>query len=106
MSRLLGEDHDYAVLLALARRRGKSILEPGDLAALTALCTSCQAELRAAARPRGDRLFAEPVKNLELRVALYWRSAQCLANFATGEGPPGALPEPSAKVKNVRNRKR
>jgi CHAD domain-containing protein len=106
MSRLLGEDHDYAVLLALARERGKAVLEPGDLEALTALCTSCQAKLRAAARPRGDRLFAEPVKNLESRVALYWRSAQCLVNFATSEGRPGALPEPSAKGKSVHNRKR
>jgi CHAD domain-containing protein len=106
MARLLGEDHDYAVLLAMARKRGKSILEPGDLEALTALCTTCQAELRAAARPRGDRLFAEPVKNLQSRVARYWRSAQCLANFPTGEGRPGALPEPRAKLKNVHNRKR
>ncbi|MBO0743347.1 MAG: CHAD domain-containing protein, partial [Hyphomicrobiaceae bacterium] len=104
MSRLLGEDHDYAVLLALARDRGKSILEPGDLEALTALCTSCQAQLRAAAKPRGDRLFAEPVKNLQSRVGLYWRSAQCLANFAAGEGRPRALPEPSAKVKGMPNR--
>src|SRR5215467_3458324 len=106
VSRLLGEDHDYAVLLASARERGKAILTPGDLEALTALCTSCQGELRAAARPRGDRLFAEPVKNLESRIALYWRSAQCLANCAAGEGRPDASPEPSAKLKNVRNRKR
>src|SRR5215470_6285300 len=106
MSRLLGEDHDYAVLLASARERGKAILTPGDLEALTALCTSCQGELRAAARPRGDRLFAEPVKNLESRIALYWRSAQCLANCAAGEARPDAPPEPSAKLKNVRNRKR
>jgi hypothetical protein len=106
MSRLLGEDHDYAVLLTLARERGKSVLEPGDLEALTALCTSCQAKLRAAARPRGDRLFAEPVKNLESRMALYWRSAQCLANFAASEGRSGDLPEPSARVKSAPNRKR
>src|SRR5262245_20678199 len=106
MSRLLGEDHDYAVLLALARDRGKSILEPGDLEALTALCASCQAELRAAARPRGDRLFAEPGSNLESRVALYWRSAQCLTNFAAGEDRPRALPKPSTRVKNAHTRKR
>jgi CHAD domain-containing protein len=106
MSRLLGEDHDYAVLLALARAHGKSILEPEDLEALAALCTSCQAELRAAAKPRGDRLFAEPVSNLESRVALYWRSAQCLTNFAAGEDSPGALPKPSTRVKNAPARKR
>ena len=106
MSRLLGEDHDYAVLLALARERGKSILEPGDLAALTALCTSCQAKLRAAAKPRGERLFAEPVRNLESRVALYWKSAQCLADVAAGEDRPGILPEPIARIKKMHNPKR
>jgi hypothetical protein len=106
MSRLLGEDHDFAVLLALARERGKAILEPQDLEALTALCTTCQAELRVAAKPRGDRLFAEPVRNLESRVALYWRSAQCLANVAVSEDPPAALPEPNARIKNVHKRKR
>jgi CHAD domain len=104
MSRLLGEDHDYAVLLALARARGKSILEPQDMQALTALCTSCQAQLRAAARPRGERLFAEPGSNLESRVGRYWRSAQCLADFSEAEDRPGALPEPSARLKNVRHR--
>jgi len=106
MSRLLGEDHDYAVLLALARERGKSILEPEDLEALATLCRSCQAELRAAAKPRGERLFAEPARNLEARLALYWTSAQCLAHLqGAGEGPDVPAPEPSARVK-TRSRSR
>jgi hypothetical protein len=93
MSRLLGEDHDYAVLLALARERGAAMLEPEDLAALAALCRSCQAALRAAAKPRGERLFAEPASNLETRVALYWASAQRLADLEPTRDPPAALPE-------------
>src|SRR5262249_61420145 len=90
MSRLRGEDHDYAVLLALARERGTAILEAEDLAALEALCRSCQAALRAAAKPRGERLFAEPASNLESRVALYWTSAQCLADLEPTADPADA----------------
>ena len=106
LSRLLGEDHDHSILLALARERGASILEPKDLGALTALCGSCQAELRAAAKPRGERLFAEPARNLEERVALYWTSAQCLAALAPAKDPPAGKQAPSERVKSARYRKR
>jgi CHAD domain-containing protein len=106
LSRLLGEDHDHAVLLALARERGSSILEPKDLEALTALCNSCQVELRAAAKPRGERLFAEPAGNLEERVALYWMSAQSLAALEPPKDQRTNKPSPSGRVKSARYRKR
>jgi CHAD domain-containing protein len=106
LSRLLGEDHDHSILLTLARERGAPILEPKDIGALTALCRSCQAELRAAARPRGERLFAEPARNLEERVTLYWTSAQCLAALAPPKDPPARTQAPSERVKSARYRKR
>jgi CHAD domain len=106
LSRLLGEDHDHSILLALARERGASILEPKDLGALTALCRSCQAELRAAAQPRGERLFAEPVENLEERMAVYWSSAQRLAAVGPAEDPPAGEQAPSKRVRSARYRKR
>ena len=106
LSRLLGEDHDHAILLALARERGASILEPGDIAALTALCNSCQAELRAAARPRGERLFAEPARNLEERVALYWTSAQSLAALEPAKSPASRQAGAKRGSQSARYRKR
>jgi hypothetical protein len=106
VSRLLGEDHDHSILLALARERGASILEPKDLGALAALCRSCQTELRAAAKPRGERLFAEPASNLEERVARYWTSAQSLSALAPPTPPPAGKQAPSARVKSARYRKR
>jgi CHAD domain-containing protein len=106
LSRLLGEDHDHSVLLALARERGASILEPKDLTALTELCRSCQVELRTAAKPRGERLFAEPASNLEERVALYWTSAQSLAALEPVKEHPSAKQAPSGRVKSARYRKR
>ena len=89
LSRLLGEDHDYAVLSAFAREQGAA-LAPEDLAALVARCEACQAELRAAARPRGERLFAEAADDLKERVALYWTSARSLAELAPAKGEAAA----------------
>ena len=103
---MLGEDHDHSILLGFARERGASILEPQDIEALTALCRSCQAELRAAARPRGERLLAEPPGNLEERVGLYWMSAQGLAALAPAKDAPTVKKAPSGRVKSARYRKR
>jgi CHAD domain-containing protein len=106
LSRLLGEDHDHSILLALARQRGASILEADDLEALAALCGSCQAELRAASKPRGERLFAESTRDLEERVALYWTSAQSLAALEPAKERPAGLLAPSERVRSARYRKR
>lgn len=88
LSRLLGEDHDYAVLLAFAREQAEGSLEPQDLAALADLCRGRQAELRAEARLRGERLLAERADDLKERVALYWTSACGLATLT----PPKEAP--------------
>jgi CHAD domain-containing protein len=106
LSRLLGEDHDHAILIAFVRERGPAVLEPQDIEALTALCRSCQSELRAAARPRGERLLGEPTRNLEARVALYWKSAQSLAALAPAKSASAARQAPSHRVKSARYRKR
>ncbi len=90
LSRLLGEDHDYAMLLALAESRGAEVLAPADLAKLTALCRTCQTELRAQAKPRGARLFAETPGNLTARIVRYWNSAEHLAGLAP---PAGIVPD-------------
>ncbi len=88
LSRLLGEDHDYSVLLAFAGEPGASRLEPADLEALAERCRACQADLRAQAKPRGERLFAERPDDLKERVTLYWTSANHLAALAPATEPP------------------
>ena len=88
LSRLLGEDHDYSVLLAFAGEPGVSRLEPGDLEALAERCRSCQTDLRAQAKPRGERLFAERPDDLKERVTLYWTSASSLAALSPAKEPP------------------
>jgi CHAD domain-containing protein len=106
LSQLLGEDHDHAVLLAFAGKEGPSSLPPEDVAAVTQQCRCVQAELRAAARPRGERLFAEAAKNLEGRMTLYWTSAQNLAALAPAKKPTDDKAAPARRVKGARYRKR
>ena len=90
LSRLLGEDHDYSVLLAFVGKLDGSPIGPADLATLTERCRSCQADLRAQARPRGERLFAERAGDLQERVTLYWTSAGRLAALAPVDVAPRA----------------
>jgi CHAD domain-containing protein len=106
VSRLLGEDHDYAVLATFAGGEAGPSLEPPDRAALAELCRTCQSELRAEARPRGERLFAERARDLEARVALYWTSARSLAALRPPKEPPATPVLPNKGPKQPRYRRR
>ncbi len=115
LSRLLGEDHDYSVLLAFAGEQATPRIEPRELAALSQLCRVCQGELRAAAKPRGDRLLAARPEDLKAHVKLYWTSAACLAALAPAEDPASTGPvqrkpapggAPAKTVDPVRTRRR
>ena len=106
LSRLLGEDHDYAVLLAFAGTPGASRLGSGNLATLVDRCRTCQEGLRAQAKPRGDRLFAERAHDLTERVTLYWTSAARLAALTPADAPSPTSrgprqPEPGKKVGRI-----
>jgi hypothetical protein len=90
LSRLLGEDHDFAVLLTFVRGRAADHLEEEDIKALVKHCRTCQDELRAEARLRGERLFAERPRELRERVDLYWTNAACLAALAHAGAAPAA----------------
>lgn len=98
LSRMLGEDHDYAVLLAFAQSRGRKALASQDLAALTELCRTCQAELRKRAEPRGARLFAEAPDSLTQRLARYWTSAEVLAALPPRPEAADAAPAQPARA--------
>ena len=107
LSRLLGEDHDYSVLVAFAEQQGNSALSREDRASLKAVCRSRQDELRALAKPRGDRLFAESDASFKDRIALYWSSAACLSDLTPAREPEAKKgPGPAKKAKRVRRRPR
>src|SRR5262249_37555312 len=70
------------ILFAFAQQRGAGSISPEQLAALGALCAAGQGELRAAAAPRGARLFAETGEHWGACVERYWTSAVDLAALA------------------------
>jgi hypothetical protein len=96
LSRLLGDDHDLAVLIAFVAHRGKSALSPGDAAALVQQCRTSQAELRELARPRGERLFVERASDLSARMAHYWTAASRLSSLVPADGSAGQAVKPEA----------
>jgi CHAD domain-containing protein len=108
VSRLLGEDHDYSVLVAFAQAQGQAgpALRPDDVSSLAALCRARQEELRTWAKPRGDRLFAERAEDLKERIADYWFSAQCLSGMSVAPEQKARTPAPAGKVKRVRRPRR
>lgn len=62
LSDLTGEDHDLAVLLAVARQR-TGVLEPGELDLLALLVERRRARLQRKALKCGKRVYArKPVK--------------------------------------------
>lgn len=76
LSQNLGDDHDLD-MLASAARDG---LNPKHARVVERHCRDQQADLRAAAWPRGLRLFAEKPGRLRRRVELYWSLAGRIAS--------------------------
>jgi CHAD domain-containing protein len=79
LSRLLGDDHDLAVLVAhLHASSGPSKNSAQGSEALTGLCTSWQSEIRARAQPHCERLFVDRAGDLRDRIETYWHAARRL----------------------------
>ena len=80
------------------------VIEPSDLTTLVERCRACQADLRAQAKPRGERLFAERADDLKERVTLYWTSAGQPRRLGSGQGaaPARARRAPWDPVKSAR----
>lgn len=105
LSRLLGDDHDLAVLLTKVTNAAPDNLTRDDAAAIGSLCRSWQTEIRALAEPRGARLFTEPAEELRRRIEAYWSSAGRLAECAQPEERPASRRKPAAAGRRTRRRK-
>jgi CHAD domain-containing protein len=92
LSRLLGEDHDLAVLLAFAAKNGATGLAAADLDALRASSLKGQRQIRGLARLHAERLFAERPRQLTKRILRYWKAAEQLSTLM----PPEREPQPSS----------
>ena len=76
LSQMLGDDHDLAMLVAVAATADDISYEHKD--AIVALCQRRQQALRNAAEFRAARLFAETPKAFTKRMATYWKYARVL----------------------------
>jgi CHAD domain-containing protein len=78
LSDLLGDDHDLFVL----QQRLDELAPPGlaqkDRRAIAKLAAARQNELRAIARPMGERLFAGGARGFARRFTCYWQAAQAI----------------------------
>ena len=104
LSRLLGDDHDLAVLAAFAAQRGAGVLSADASEEFSRLCRSCQAEIRELAKLHGQRLLAEPAKDLGARIGLYWSAAARMSALAQAAGEPSPRAQVSAATTTRRGR--
>lgn len=73
LSKLLGDDHDLAVLRdSLERAAGLAV----DVDAVLELIDHRREQLQAQALPLGDRLYAEPPKVFVRRMQRYWKASR------------------------------
>jgi hypothetical protein len=98
LSQLLGDDHDLALLVGYVHSEPASALSGPQVAGIEKLARQRQDELRAVARPRGLRLFAEGGRGLRRRMAAYWEAAVALKEQEPDDAKPnGASKEGSKK---------
>ncbi len=86
LSRLLGDDHDLAVLMDRVAGQKQSLGTGWDMDTFLAACTTRQDELRHSARDLGKFLFVERPSNFRQRMDAYWKAARDVAKAGNGTG--------------------
>jgi CHAD domain-containing protein len=100
LSRLLGDDHDLAVLMDRVTAQKKSLGKDWDLNAFLSACAARQDELRHSARDLGKFLFVERPSDFRQRMDAYWKAARDLAKDGN-EAIPHALQPNGAAPSDV-----
>ncbi len=72
LSDYIGDDHDLAELRGVVQQQPEIFSDDEEIALLTALIDERRAELETAARPLGERIYAEKPDDFVARVAAYW----------------------------------
>jgi CHAD domain-containing protein len=104
LSQLLGDDHDLAVLVAFVHSEAAASLRKETAAIVETAARGRQEELRAAAHPRGDRLFATGARQLRKNIGEYWEAAARLKQLERDESPtkPKRIRRPAVPPKGRR----
>ncbi len=85
LSQLLGDDHDLAMLVAFVHSDAATTISGEHAALVEKAARQRQAELRACAKPRGERLFAEAPERLRRSIGVYWQAATALKEHELDE---------------------
>ncbi|MGQ0671433.1 MAG: CHAD domain-containing protein [Hyphomicrobium sp.] len=78
LSQILGDDHDLAVLKIYLKRVPTGSIGPAEARVIRRAVRDRQNDLREAARPRAQRLFAERPGDLARHIDVLWSSAKRL----------------------------
>lgn len=97
LSQVLGDDHDLALLGAFARSDVSGLTEE-QVALVEKSVSRRQSELRATARPRGERLFAPSPKQLRRAISTYWSAATAIKDQEKAADEE-AQPAPGKRVR-------
>jgi hypothetical protein len=99
LSQLLGDDHDLAMLVAFVHSDAATALSGEPAALIERAARERQAELRAIAKPCGQRLFAAKPKRLRRSIGIYWEAAEALKAIELAEGDPARSEAPPKRVR-------
>lgn len=83
ISKIIGEDHDLAVLAAFTENNRAILGDKSAVAEFVDLCRKRQDELRSAAKARCRRLYATPPKALIRTLESFWLSARDIERTRT-----------------------
>jgi len=91
---LLGDEHDLAVFHDTVTTEPDAFGQEQDVQALLGLIEQRRMELRAAALPLGERVFAEKPKHLIRRFRTYWKAWHEQESKPTVQPPAHDVPVP------------
>lgn len=87
IAQLLGEEHDYTVLMAFMGTHRNNGISSDDFDVVVEACRTRQAEIKTLALPMARRLFADRAKPFARRMEKYWQIARELSR---PDGAPDA----------------
>lgn len=99
LAEILGEDHDLAILEEEVRKH--SLQLPDDAGPIEHLIHLRKDELRQAAHPYAERLFAEKPGDFVRRISVYWNSAMRIRNAVRDQEVDSETPKSGHATKSA-----
>ncbi len=92
LSQMLGDDHDLSILATFVKSLPENRLSAQAATDVVTLARARQAELRAAAAPRGRQLLAQSPGGLAKSIEEIWQAGRRMSDEPASNGPPADEP--------------